>query len=1088
MNQLIRVDTDALKMFNQISSFSKTAEDAEQEIKNLDDMISKEQEKQKIITAQEIITLQTSLKRVQAFVAISKQIPTDVSFEEPVSSEPYNPDKLNRINVLLNTSSEDACLPSSLYYHARAQEMGLEEEINRIKSEKTSEEERVLLQKKKGIEKEKECSFSSLCDSTREYLETRKKKEETDDFKQWHIGTGRLPVRLEDEYDKILTEIFGYSISKEGFSVDLMLNLTQSVCCIENDAETHEGIVSFLKTLIIRSAQQYGDRLNSVLYIDPYLMNDSELVQLTAPIEERECIVRVPQSRYQISDLIKQFSQLLKHNKLNQGMDRFVCIICGFQEEYDSDCQDIIREICFNSELFKVTVVLVNNVDSDKSRGIHKQGFTAQYFDCEKGKIELLIADSLLVSDICFFRKTDFSEDDVLLLHHPEKKKNLDNRYDEHISPDTIKRQIKGTKKVSNLPYALSDQGEILKTTLSFGYLYGATGSGKSTMLHTLISSIVAAMHPDDVELWLVDFKMVEFNRYIRFCPPHVRQVILDSSPEMVFDLLDRLSTILKNRMIRFEEHHWSSVRDAHNDSIYMPLIIVIIDEFPVMSQIIDDSPDYKEKLISLLAKGRQFGFILLLSGQYFTTGLQGLPQAARDQMNWRAAMNGTVFEIKETLDLRNKTDHDNNLINRLKDYYVLVRHAPDFEGNEIDSGKVLFYGSGTEGEERQLAWIKKNTINLCPTTDYIQSNQNAFFDKHPEFYDGHRYVSFLSVTPDIHGDISMNKEHKNKNAEPSVFLYPGQPRCLRKRFPIEIRNNSRENILLCAHPSQNEELVSLVLSLIKSCSCNANCQATVLSSGKKAIAKRLNKLLLCQTNAFVYQTEVNIIREIKRIYDLIRDKTIGNEFIMYVDYSYIRDIITETDENNGYNSFENDFPGTVNISDYKNIFGPRPSSSDDVFDKMKKGAQLDPVQKVEPGDRTKDDMTDDQKEDSDEKRNYPSLNDMMETILHLGPRLGYHVALVFLTPQDCLERRKDAEYCTHKFFFKAAKDDVLILTKSQEARYIETMELFTYRYVGDIESMSYRPYMHEGVMLEGWQQIGTEIVRNQSRSGSYLE
>ncbi len=114
-------------------------------------------------------------------------------------------------------------------------------------------------------------------------------------------------------------------------------------------------------------------------------------------------------------------------------------------------------------------------------------------------------------------------------LQRNEFKENFDNRYDKRIRVDEILTAPKGSKKPINLPYAISEQGEILRTNLNFGYLFGVQGSGKSTLLHTLISSIIATMHPDDVELWLIDFKMVEFSRYIRFCPPHVRRVILQT-------------------------------------------------------------------------------------------------------------------------------------------------------------------------------------------------------------------------------------------------------------------------------------------------------------------------------------------------------------------------------------------------------------------------------------------------------------------------------------------------------------------------------------------------------------------------------
>ena len=45
----------------------------------------------------------------------------------------------------------------------------------------------------------------------------------------------------------------------------------------------------------------------------------------------------------------------------------------------------------------------------------------------------------------------------------------------------------------------------------------GKTGSGKSTLLHVLITNLALRYSPDEVELYLVDFKKgVEFKAYAR--------------------------------------------------------------------------------------------------------------------------------------------------------------------------------------------------------------------------------------------------------------------------------------------------------------------------------------------------------------------------------------------------------------------------------------------------------------------------------------------------------------------------------------------------------------------------------------------
>lgn len=46
------------------------------------------------------------------------------------------------------------------------------------------------------------------------------------------------------------------------------------------------------------------------------------------------------------------------------------------------------------------------------------------------------------------------------------------------------------------------------------GFISGGTNSGKSTLLHTIILSACLHYHPNDLEIWLVDYKQTEFYLY----------------------------------------------------------------------------------------------------------------------------------------------------------------------------------------------------------------------------------------------------------------------------------------------------------------------------------------------------------------------------------------------------------------------------------------------------------------------------------------------------------------------------------------------------------------------------------------------
>src|SRR5207245_9976601 len=77
----------------------------------------------------------------------------------------------------------------------------------------------------------------------------------------------------------------------------------------------------------------------------------------------------------------------------------------------------------------------------------------------------------------------------------------------------------------------------------------GKTGSGKSTLLHALISNLSLLYSPDEVELYLVDFKKGgEFKTYATHALPHARVVAVESEREFGLSVLQRLDAEVKLR------------------------------------------------------------------------------------------------------------------------------------------------------------------------------------------------------------------------------------------------------------------------------------------------------------------------------------------------------------------------------------------------------------------------------------------------------------------------------------------------------------------------------------------------------------
>ena len=190
------------------------------------------------------------------------------------------------------------------------------------------------------------------------------------------------------------------------------------------------------------------------------------------------------------------------------------------------------------------------------------------------------------------------------------------------------------------VPIGLDDAGEPVILDLKesaqlgmgpHGLCVGATGSGKSEMLRTLVLALAASHPPDRVSMMLVDYK-----GGATFAPfeslPHVAGVITNLEDDA--GLIERVYSSLAGEVQRRQQ----VLKDAGNianigDYTYrrrhdpslppLPHLLVIIDEF---GELLTARPDFIELFLSIGRIGRSIGVHLLLSSQRIEGGkLRGL-------------------------------------------------------------------------------------------------------------------------------------------------------------------------------------------------------------------------------------------------------------------------------------------------------------------------------------------------------------------------------------------------------------------------------------------------------------------------------
>jgi S-DNA-T family DNA segregation ATPase FtsK/SpoIIIE len=184
----------------------------------------------------------------------------------------------------------------------------------------------------------------------------------------------------------------------------------------------------------------------------------------------------------------------------------------------------------------------------------------------------------------------------------------------------------------------------------------GKTGSGKSTLLHVIVTNLALWYAPDQVELYLVDFKQgVEFKTYVTHHLPHARAVAIESDREFGLSILRRLDGEMTHRGELFRN---AGVQDinAYRQSTgqALPRTVLIVDEFQAFFAEDDKlAQDAAVLLEQLVRQGRAFGIHVILGSQTLG-GVFGLARSTIGQMAVRVALQCSEADSQLILDDEN--------------------------------------------------------------------------------------------------------------------------------------------------------------------------------------------------------------------------------------------------------------------------------------------------------------------------------------------------------------------------------------------------------------------------------------------------
>ncbi|MEV1062011.1 type VII secretion protein EccCa [Streptomyces sp. NPDC050263] len=163
------------------------------------------------------------------------------------------------------------------------------------------------------------------------------------------------------------------------------------------------------------------------------------------------------------------------------------------------------------------------------------------------------------------------------------------------------------------------------------GLCVGATGSGKSELLRTLVLGLAVTHSSETLNFVLADFKGgATFAGMAQM--PHVAAVITNLADDLT--LVDRMGDSIRGELNRRQEllrdagnyaniHDYEKARAAGAALQPIPSLVLVIDEF---SELLTAKPDFIEMFVQIGRIGRSLGVHLLLASQRLEEGrLRGL-------------------------------------------------------------------------------------------------------------------------------------------------------------------------------------------------------------------------------------------------------------------------------------------------------------------------------------------------------------------------------------------------------------------------------------------------------------------------------
>ena len=480
------------------------------------------------------------------------------------------------------------------------------------------------------------------------------------------IGRARIKVANDSKYNDVISESSALSkyLNAGGFLAPVTLDLKKcGNVMLELDEEDdysskaktfiEQMVIQFLlafpankmKFRLIDTANKIGfsafkmlTKINTDILLDGIVRDDRKLEDAIKDMEQLMYDIEDNKLSYNNVDDIFEYNKAFETNP--QNLHLFVLV--DFPNNIREDLAQRIMKIIQNGNRVGIFTVFVYNkaVEPDYNFSAEKlEKFidnVKKYSLCVKQDWDSLALDipreNVFVPDKRI--TTDMLPQIIEVMQNnaeSTKQKNvlLDTMFEE---TDRVANSAKGigiAAEVLDIPIGVRG-GEIqtLKLETNGGVsphavAIGGTGSGKSNLLHTIIMNTCYKYSPEDVNLYLIDFKggnefkFYEANKVVEKQIPHIKLTGLTSDVEDGIAILNNLQNVLADRQEKFRQANVSDIVQYCNAGYKMPRLFVIVDE---IQELFEQDDKLGQKAIDILRElfklGRAYGITILWASQ----------------------------------------------------------------------------------------------------------------------------------------------------------------------------------------------------------------------------------------------------------------------------------------------------------------------------------------------------------------------------------------------------------------------------------------------------------------------------------------